>query len=206
MRCDAGRRSGSNGGGGRELGRLRVVRGRRHAGFLLSYELWLPSGNRCQGCDDPTKSASPRPADRRRTNNVGTSRRRRPPIGLPSDTVFRLSVTAVRPLKPRPLRASVCLSISGPRPHKRSQPLMHPRCRDESGWESVRTHSNRVTCYRRVGLREHADNRNTRYKAAWKVGDEVKVCVCLCVHPRDSIWQCTFMERYHGMVYVRLCV
>lgn len=71
--------------------------GRRHAGSLPSREPWLPSGNRCQGCKHPTRQASPRPADRERTNNAGTSRRRRPPIGLPSDTVFRLSVTAAHP-------------------------------------------------------------------------------------------------------------
>lgn len=69
--------------------------------------LWF-SGNRCQGCSqafltpprEPSRNSRPRPIARRRTNDAWTSRRGRPPIGLPSDTVFRLSMTAARPPSP----------------------------------------------------------------------------------------------------------
>lgn len=152
---------------------------RRHAGFLpypgcllviVARDATTPSS--------PTKPASPRPVDRRWTNDVGTSRRRRPPIGLPSDTLFRLSVTAARPPWPQPPytllppRETGCLSISGSRPHKRSQPPIHPHDRGGLGRQGMQTHNRRVTCRRRDGVRGHADNRNSGYKAAWKVGDE----------------------------------
>lgn len=87
-------------------------RDRRHAGFLpypscllviVARDATTPSS--------PTKPSSPRPVDRRWTNDVGTSRRRRPPIGLPSDTLFRLSVTAARPPGRNPRIPSPSLAL-----------------------------------------------------------------------------------------------
>lgn len=144
--------------------------GRRHAGFLASHEPWLPSGNRCQGCDDPTRPTSPRPADRGRTNDAGTSRRRRPPIGLPSDTVFRLSVTAAHPLPliPDPF---VRLDAFQFRARGLINAANHPSTRAAGlDWVGRGYKHTRVTWHRCVSVRGHADNPG--YKAAWKVGDE----------------------------------
>lgn len=179
-----------------------LLPGRRHAGFLpypgcllviVARDATTPSS--------PTKPASPRPMDRRWTNAVGTSRCRRPPIGLPSDTLFRLSVTAARPPRaprsqspraPFPPRETGCLSISGSRPHKRSQPPIHPRCRDGLGRQRMQTHNRRVTCRRCDGVRGYADNRNSGYKAAWKVGDEQRGCAR--ARARSSTWECALWD------------
>lgn len=78
---------------------------------------------------EPSRNSRPRPIARRRTNDAWTSRRGRPPIGLPSDTVFRLSMTAAR--TPSPTSRWGAFQFRSPYPHKRSQPppSTHPNTR-----------------------------------------------------------------------------
>lgn len=78
---------------------------------------------------EPSRNSRPRPIARRRTNDAWTSRRDRPPIGLPSDTVFRLSMTAAR--TPSPTSRWGAFQFRSPYPHKRSQPppSTHPNTR-----------------------------------------------------------------------------
>lgn len=78
---------------------------------------------------EPSRNSRPRPIARRRTNDAWTSRRGRPPIGLPSDTVFRLSMTAARTSSPTSRWGA--FQFRSPYPHKRSQPppSTHPNTR-----------------------------------------------------------------------------
>lgn len=83
---------------------------------------------------EPSRNSRPRPIARRRTNDAWTSRRGRPPIGLPSDTVFRLSMTAAR--TPSPTSRWGAFQFRSPYPHKRSQPPVHPPQRTQQRFDS----------------------------------------------------------------------